>query len=125
MRIRLTVRTDQPIVAEVEVAGVKTVEIAAISIDHHPVLAFPAARLVNEVPNESTLVFRIFAYQIPILLEASLRITHGMSIFTLNQRLGLAVILTILDTVFIIIIHRAENVCLSGLMRLLILHRTA
>ena len=88
VRIRHTIRTDQTIVAEVLVAGIKLVEVATIAINHLAVL-LPTDRLIHEVPDKSTLVLRIFADNVPILLETTFRITHRMSIFALDERLGL------------------------------------
>ena len=81
------------------------------------------ARLVYEVPDEATLIFRIFADDVPIFLESSLRISHRMCVFTLDQRL-LDISFTIFDTVLITIVHRAENICEFAGTCLLILYGT-
>ena len=47
---------------------------------------WPPESLIYEIPDESTLELRIFSDKVPILLEPSKRITHGMSIFTLDER---------------------------------------
>ena len=73
MRIRFTVRTDKSVVTEVLVARIiHAVEGAGISINHLAVLACPADRLVYEVPDESTLIFRILANQVPVFFESTL-----------------------------------------------------
>ena len=124
MGIGHTVRTDQTVVAEVVVAGIKAVEVTTVSIDHLAVLAFPAYGLIDEVPDETTLVFRIFTDDVPILLETTLGVTHRMSILALDQRLLVGCVFAIFDAVLIVVIHRAEDVGLAILACLLILHGT-
>ena len=125
MRIRNTVGADQPVIAEVDITCIETVEITSVCINHFTVLSGPSARLVNKVPNKSTLVFRILAHQIPIFFEAAFRVTHGMRILALNQRFLLAIVFAISNTALVIIIHRAEHIGLSVLPCLFILYRTA
>ena len=125
MRIRNTVGADQTIVTEVIVRSVKTVEISSVSIDHHAVFSFPAAGLVNEIPDKSTLQIRIFTDQIPIFFETTLRVTHCMGIFTLNQWFGSIGTLTIFFHAVIIIVHRTEDIGMFYLACLFILAGTA
>ena len=73
MRIRFAVRADKSVVTEVLVARIiHAVEVASISINHLAVLACPADRLVYEVPDESTLIFRILTNQVPVFFESTL-----------------------------------------------------
>ena len=125
MRVRNTIRADQAVIAEVIIASVELIEIAAISIDHFPVLAGPAHGLIHEVPDEAPLIFRVFTDQIPIFLETSLRVTHGMSVFTLYQRLLHGVILAVFSAILVVVIHRAEDIGLSVLSGLFVLYGTA
>ena len=69
----------------------------------------PAQSLVHEVPDETTLVCRIFANHVPIFLETTHGVTHCMSVFALNQRflrIGVHVALA----ASISIVHRAYYV---------------
>ena len=125
MRVRNTIRADQAVIAEVIIASVELIEIAAISIDHFPVLAGPAYGLIHEVPDEASLIFRVFTDQIPIFLETTLRVTHGMGVLTLYQRLLHGVVLAVFSAILVVVIHRAEDICLSGLSGLLVLYGTA
>ena len=86
--------------------------------------ALVAQTLIHEVPDIATLVFGILADDVPILLEATHRVTHGMGILTLYQRTGI-VCLGIFLAVLIAHIHRTEDVCLAVVASLLILHRTS
>ena len=71
----------------------------------------------------STLELRIFANQIPILLETTDGITHGMGILTLDEWTGI-ICLDIFLTIPVVHIHRTEDICLASMTSLLILHRT-
>ena len=84
---------------------------------------FPMAGLVYEVPYKSTLIFRIFADDIPVFFESALRITHSMSVFALNQRF-LNIAFGILDARIVAVVHRTENVCKFAGPRLFILYGT-
>ena len=125
MRIRFTVRTNQSIITEIIVACIKTVKITSICINHLSVFTGPSTRLIHEVPDKSSLQLRILTKQIPILLKSSLRVTHSMSIFTLNQRLLILIICCIFFTPFITSIHRTINISLSRCTSLFILYHTA
>ena len=69
--------------------------------------------------------FGIFTHQIPIFFKTSLRVSHRMSIFALNQGLCHRIILTVFLTSVIAIIHRAIDVCLACFTGLFILYGTA
>ena len=108
--IGVTVGADQTVVAEVVVGCIEAVEVAAVSIDFNSVLAFPANGLVDEVPNETALQVRIFADDVPVFFESALRVTHSVSIFTLDERFGGIGTLTVFFHAFIAVIHRTEDV---------------
>ena len=79
-------------------------------------------RLVHEVPNESALVVRIFANQIPIFLESAFRISHRMGIFALDKRFA-RVFLTIFLAAVVGQIHRAINIRVFIPVCLFVLYR--
>ena len=121
MRVGATVGADQSVVVKIIVRSIVFIEVTTISVDVYSILIFPMVRLVYKVPDKTSLIFGIFAYQIPILFEAPLRVTHSMSIFTLDQRFVYIAFAVLLAGV-IIVIHRAENVCKFIGTRLLILY---
>ena len=110
MRIRHTVGADQSVVVEVIVRTVIFVEVATVAIDIHPVLVLPVARLIYEVPDKPTLVFRILADDVPVFFESAFRVAHGVCVFTLNQRF-LNIAFAVFDTALVAQIHRAINIC--------------
>ena len=67
MRIGLTVGRHQTITVEIVVRRVVFVVVTAISIG----AVLFVERLVNEVPDKSSLEFGILAHQVPIFLEAA------------------------------------------------------
>ena len=101
VRIRYAVRANQTVVAEIEVRSIETVKVTAVCINHLSVLSRPANRLIDKVPNESALILRIFADEVPIFLETAFRVTHGMGIFTLNERFLIFFILAIIFATFV------------------------
>ena len=123
MRIGHAVGADQTVVAEVLVGSVIVVEVAAIGIDGHAVFAGPADRLVNEIPDVASLIFRILADEVPVFLESALRVTHGVGIFALDQRLGVFGVLGIFLAVLVGVVHRAEYVGLAVDVGLFVLNR--
>ena len=46
----------------------------------------PAESLVDKIPYESTLELRIFPDEVPIFLESTHGVAHGMSIFAEDKR---------------------------------------
>ena len=48
----------------------------------------PLERLIHEIPDEASLIYRILTHEIPILLQTTHRVTHRMGILTLDQRLS-------------------------------------
>ena len=121
VRIRYPVRAYQTVITEIIVRTIVLIKISAIRIYLYAVLIFPTHRLVNKVPDESTLKFGIFAYQVPIFFESTHRITHSMRIFTLYKRLS-SITLGIILTRTVPQIHRAENIGIIIMTGLFILH---
>ena len=66
--------------------------------------------MVDKVPNEAALILRIFANEVPIFFETALRVAHCVSIFALNERESLGVVLAVVFARIIVVVHRAENV---------------
>ena len=69
MRIGYAVGTDKTIVTDIDIAGIKAVEVTAIGINHLTVLTAPTNGLVYKIPNETTLIFGIFANHIQYSLK--------------------------------------------------------
>ena len=139
MRIELTVRTDDTITVEVVVARVVIVVIATIAIfylaelfiahllrilDSHRLQELAVQALVNEIPVETTLEDWILAYQVPVFLQVTARITHGMVVLALDERHRTVRVLRILFTSTYRIVHRAEDIGTLASVSLLILNRT-
>ena len=125
MGIEATIGGDNTIAVEVVVAGRIASVVATIGKDFlasH--LALVAQALVYEVPDEAALILGILAYQVPVLLETTHRVAHGMSILTLDKWTGI-VALGIFLTVAIVEVHGAEDVCLAVLSGLLVLYGTS
>ena len=70
----------------------------------------PPHGLIHKVPDEATLIVRILTDEIPVFLESADRVTHGVSILALNERL-VRIALYIVLALFVVPIHRADNVC--------------
>ena len=86
-------------------------------------LAGAAHALVDEVPDESSLVVGVLAYEFPVLLEASSTVSHGVCILALDEGTRVAS-LAVLLTCAVVTVHRAEHLCLALLSHLLILYHT-
>ena len=125
VRVRYAVGADKAVVAEVHVTGIKTVEVASIGINHRTVLACPAYRLVYKVPDKSALIPGILAHQVPIFLETTFRITHGVCILTLNQRFVGRSVFAVTAAIVITQVHGAINIGFARPSGLLVLHGTA
>ena len=127
MRMKAAVCSDYSIAAERVVACIIVIKIASVNKDMVCSVSgridLPAQGLVHEVPDEATLIRRIFADKVPIFLETTHGITHCMSIFTLNQRL-LRFVIQITFTVPIRIVHRANYVRIDRIIRIIIIHGT-
>ena len=124
MGIQSAVRSDDAVAVEVIVAGGIAAVVATIGKDFLACdRTLIAQTLIYEVPDKATLILRIFADDIPILLEATHRVTHSMSILTLDERTRV-IRLGIVLAVAIAHIHRTEDVRLAPLARLLVLYRT-
>ena len=72
MRVWYAVGADQAVVIEVIVRSVIFVKVASIAVDGYTVFIFPMAGLVDKVPDKSTLIFRVLAGDVPVLLESTL-----------------------------------------------------
>ena len=123
--MQATVGSDDAVAVEVVVGGGIAAEVAAVGHDflaRHAALG--AHTLIHEVPDETALVLGVLADDAPILSEAAHAVTHGVGIFTLDERTGI-VALSILLAVAIAVVHGAEDVGLTVLACLLILYGAA
>ena len=119
MGIQSAVGGDDTVAVEVMVAGRIAAVVATIGKDfltRGRILV--AQALVYEVPDITTLIFGVFADEIPVLLEATHRVTHGVGILALDQRTGV-VALGVFLTVVVVGIHRTVDIGLSILTGLL------
>ena len=85
MRVGYTVGTDESIAIEIVVGGIVVVVVTAIGIDGASLCILSVEGLVDEVPDETALELGVFAHQVPILLKATTRVTHGMVVLTLYE----------------------------------------
>ena len=109
MRVRIAVRTEKPVIAEVLVpVAVAVIEIPGVCENLLPVFLIIDG-LVDKIPDESSLVSGIFSYQIPIFLETAFGISHGMGVLDLNQR-ALRVVFTIFYHIRIPPVHRGIDI---------------
>ena len=111
LRIRHSIRAYQTIGTEVIIGCIIRVEITTISIIHITFVIILTYTLIHKIPYKTSLELRIFTNHIPIMFETSHRITHRMSIFTLNQRF-FRISLKIFFARAISGIHWAENICI-------------
>ena len=139
MRIELAVRSDNAIAVEVVVRRVVVVVVTTIGVLNLVVLSVcevvlyrhrlnrvAVQRLVNEVPDISSLELRILTYHIPIFLEATAGVTHGMVVLALYEWACELVVLRIFVATVVAIVHRAEDVgILTRASSLLELYGTA
>ena len=124
MWVVIAIGTDDAVVEEIIVRNIVRIVIAAIGIDLHPIVVEFAQSLIHKIPDKTTLVFGILANQIPILLESTHGVPHGMGILALNQRL-LGITLAVVFRTFVIAVHRAINIGKPILTGLFVLNRTA
>ncbi len=125
VRIGHTVGAYEPIVAEIYVGSVKTVEVAAVAVNLHTVLAFPAGRLVNEVPDKSALKVGIFSEKVPVLLEASFGVAHCVGVLALNHRFGHIGTFAVFLHLLVADVHGAVDVGVVGIAAAFVLNRAA
>src|SRR3712207_2444254 len=109
MGIGHAVGTDESVVAEVVVRSVVLVEVASVAVYLYTVFVLPPARLVDEIPDESALILRILAYDVPIFLESSFGVSHRMRVFALDERF-VDIAFAIVDASFIVSVHGAVDV---------------
>ena len=124
MRVQATIRSNDTIAVEVVVgSGIASV-VATIGKDFLTRnRRLVAQTLVDEIPDETTLVFWILADDAPILLETTHGVAHSMRILALDERTGI-VCLGIFLAVFIAHIHRTEDVGLAPMASLFVLNGT-
>ena len=125
MGVQSTVRGNDAVAVEVIVAGRILAVVATIGKDGTPRdRTLVAHTLIHEVPDITALILRIFAHQIPIFLEATHRVAHGVSIFTLDQRTRI-IVLRISLAALVAVVHGTEDVGLAVLTSLLKLAGTS
>ncbi len=122
VRIGHTVGRYHTVVAEVPVRRVVIVPVASVCEYLLTVLTLPAYRLVYEVPDVSALEFGIFAEEVPVFLESSLGVTHGVGIFTLYHRAHVGLVIGKLLHTFVAAVHWAVDVTLAILFGALVLY---
>ena len=122
MGIQTAVRSNDTVAVEVIVgSGIASV-VATIGKNLLACnLALIAQSLIDKVPDKATLVFRILANEVPILLEATHRVAHSVGILTLDKRTRILA-LGIFLAITIIVVHRTEDIGLPPVTRLLILN---
>ena len=125
MRVRRTLGDNFAVIAEGIVRSIETVEVATISVNLYSILACPADRLVYKVPNKATLQVGVLTNQIPVLLESTYRVAHGMSVLALDKRLGSIGALAIIFHEVVVGIHGAKHIGKLVAVCLLVLHHAA
>ena len=90
-----------------------------------PVAGFSCKTLVYPVPDATTLQYRVLFNDIPIILEVSKTVAHGMGIFAQDERTRHFLILRILLNILRRSIHRAIDICIPLQSGTFILDRTA
>ena len=118
MWIETTIGGNDTIAVEVVVAGGIASVVATIGEDlltRDGTLV--AKALINEVPDVATLILGVLADDIPVLLEATHRVTHRVGVLTLDERTGI-VALGVFHAVFIAQVHRTEDIGLAVLTSL-------
>ena len=123
MRIQAAVRIDQTVIEEVLSRSIVFIEVASITEILYALFCKHTGRLVDEVPDKATLIFRFFPDQVPILLEAAFGITHCMRILTLDKRFAVITAQVFQATVKRDI-HRAIDIGKLILLRLFVLYGT-
>ena len=119
MGIQSAVGGDDTVAVEVMVAGRIAAVVATIGKDfltRGRILV--AQALVYEVPDITTLVLGVLADDVPVLLETTHGVTHGVGILALDERTGI-IGLGILLAVLITHVHGTEDVGLAIMTGLL------
>ena len=117
------VGSDDTVTVEVVVrCGVAAI-VATIGEDFLTLLVLVAEALVYEVPDEATLQGRILADEVPVLLQATDRVTHSVGILALDE--GFVGVLAVALHVVVVGIHGATDIAVAGVASLLILCGTA
>ena len=86
MRVKAPVRRHHAVAVEGSVRGASGIVVPAES----PEPAVPEG-LVLEVPDKAALVFRILSHKVPVVLEITAGVTHGVGVLALDERLPGAV----------------------------------
>jgi len=113
MRIRYPVGMDKSIDAEIPVL-LDTVGGKISSIGHIPLTTFGKSlqSLIHPIPYTSSLQKLIRLYNIPVILKVSDAVSHGMGIFTHDQRTVVAFIQRIVDELSDSMVHGSDNICM-------------
>ena len=135
MRIQLAVGTDDTIAVEVVVRGVIAVVVTAIGVmnlvqfrirqlshavqlgqrcGEHLGIGLAVQGLIDIVPDVATLVLRVLAHELPILLQSTRGVTHRVVVLTLDERLLEVVILAISLARPRCVVHRTEDICVAA-----------
>ena len=93
VRVRGAVGSNQAVGTEVGVVDdTYKSHVAAKSPDVALVLVLDGKRLVYPVPNETALQLVVLINQVPVVLEVSCAVTHGMGIFAENHGAGITLV---------------------------------
>ena len=93
VRVRGAVGSNQAVGTEVGVVDdAYKSHVAAKSPDVALVLVLDGKRLVYPVPNETALQLVVLINQVPVVLEVSCAVTHGMGIFAENHGAGITLV---------------------------------
>ena len=135
VRVQLAVGTDDAVAVEVVVRGVVAVVVAAVGIVdlvqvgillvadavqlgqrgvEHLGIGLAVQGLVDEVPDVATLILRILAHKLPILLQTTGGVTHRVVVLTLDERLLEVVVLAIGLARPRRVVHRTEDICVAA-----------
>ena len=117
------VGSDDTVTVEVVVrCGIAAI-VATVGEDFLTLLVLIAEALVYEVPDEATLQGGILANEVPVLLQATDRVTHSVGILALDE--GFVGVLAVTLHVVVVGIHGATDIAVAGIAGLLILCGTA
>ena len=117
------VGSDDTVTVEVVVrCGIAAI-VATVGKDFLTLLVLVAEALVHEVPDEATLQGRILTDEVPVLLQATDRVTHSVGILALDE--GFVGVLAVSLHVVVVGIHGATDIAVACIASLLILCGTA